>query len=147
MTPPAAHAPPSPRRRSSTLRAFAGLCLLVQLVAMAHLVLVRHDLCPVHGEVMHGGEALAVEIHAGDGESAGRSAVTVRAARPAEAGSDADDHCQALTERRDVARPVAPCAHLDVAVADLAAPTPTAPSARARALYRLAPKISPPAAA
>ncbi len=129
------------------MRAFAGLCLLVQLVGMAHLVLVRHDVCPAHGEVMHGGDAHAAEIHAGDGESAGRRAVTVRAARAAEVRGDADDHCQALTERRDVAPPIAPCAHIDGLVADIGPPPPTAPSARARALYRLAPKISPPATA
>ena len=43
------------QRRSRTAVAAAVLCLLAQVFATVHLVVVRHEVCADHGEVVHGG--------------------------------------------------------------------------------------------
>lgn len=121
--------------------------MLIQVLATVHLVLVRHVVCPEHGEVMHAGEAHAAD-RADAGDAGGDDAdARVRAARADADPADADDHCQLLTERRDVGPRSA--ATIDVALAPVAVerPAPLSLPARTRALYRLAPKISPPHAA
>lgn len=128
-----------------TLVAIASLCLLIQAISLAHLLLVRHEVCPVHGEVRHGSAG-----HAGGDEAASSVGPGDQAAvaRPGVAPEQHDDdHCQVLTERRDVPRPSSHCLHAalanEVPLPAVAAPAPP----RRLALYRVAPKNSPPHAA
>lgn len=136
--------------------AVASLCLLAQAFALVHLFAVRHVRCAEHGDMVH------VEPgHAAHGAAAGE-----RVSPPADLREAAlsehqvlrasglaieahqDDHCMALSERRDLRT-------LEVKAVVSAPPellgeltfVSQAPPLVARALYRLAPKISPPAAA
>lgn len=135
----------TPRRRL----AIAGLCLVAQAFALVHLFAVPHVRCAEHGELVHAGEELreqperaerAMRAEIGDVGAADSIEATAL-----EIEAHEDDHCMALSERRDLR------IHL---VAQLAAPPQVlgeveyesrAPLFVVRALYRLAPKISPPA--
>lgn len=132
-----------PRLRARTL-AIAGLCLIAQALALAHLFVVRHARCAEHGEVIH--VAAAADASASGARQAPGSASAAPA--PGEPGDpDGHDHCQWLSELRDHARR-APQIDLVPPPLDLErAALPPAPPDRARPLYRLAPKISPPALA
>jgi hypothetical protein len=126
--------------------AVASLCLTAQALALVHLFAVRHVRCAEHGEMVH------VEPHQTAREQATHALEETLAHDVARAAGQAmeahqDDHCLALSERRDLRT------H---AVQPIVSPPPTlreltyrhrAPSIVARALYRLAPKISPPALA
>lgn len=129
--------PDQPRRLRSSV-AVAILCLLVQSLALVHLVVVKHVRCAEHGDVMHAGDG-DPDVVPARGDSAG-----VRRAR---AGGDAEshDHCQSLVERRDIRTFQATeitTVCLDVHEVDPAKP---APAIVAIAIYRVAPKVSPPA--
>jgi hypothetical protein len=130
------------RRRTATW-ATAALCLLIQLVATAHLVVARHEVCAEHGEVIHAGDH-----HADPIEATGRAPTTgaaLREAAPADDHREVDDHCRALTERRDITDAPALALPLLAVAARPPAP-PVAAAARATSVYRLAPKNSPPPA-
>ena len=126
----------SPRR----LAAVAVVCLLAQLAGVLHLLVVRHERCAEHGEVVHAGD----EASAHDAAVAGDARAL--AVRPAADDAEHDDHehCQALSDRRAVGAPSAPAiAGADLTAGDGTAVADAAP-ARAGVLYRLAPKLSPP---
>jgi len=123
----------------------ASLCLLGQFSGVAHNLLVQHATCAEHGEIIH---------TAGDHTSAVGAGVDI-AAEARVAGSDAaesaedhgHDHCLAAAHRRG---------HVGLKAVHAAVTADSAPKAivavevGAResvscALYRLAPKNSPPA--
>ncbi len=111
------------------------LCIVAQVFAVAHLVLVRHARCAEHGEVTH-----ASESH-GEARPVGPDAVL--AASDSGAAAD-DDHCEWLSERRDIRHASAPV-FTTIPVGHVAPPAVDhLVLAVTRPLYRLAPKLSPP---
>lgn len=127
-----------------------SLCLVAQAFALVHLFAVRHVRCAEHGEMVHVDReprepaALAAREQATqDLEEASAQDVV----RPTGLAIEAhqDDHCMALSERRDLR--TLEVQQLVSAPEVLAEVTYLyrAPAAVVRALYRLAPKISPPA--
>jgi hypothetical protein len=126
--------------------AVAALCLAAQLAAWLHLLAVPHARCEAHGEAIHRLDGASI------GEPSRRSLAgalapgELRAVRDtAGKGDHAHEHCRVLSDR------AGRCCD---ASATLGRPTPTAaellqvaPAAPpvARPLYRLAPKLSPPA--
>jgi hypothetical protein len=136
-------------RQRSTI-AIAMLCLVAQLFAVAHLVLVRHARCAEHGEVTHAGLVEGAPAGAPGGTpdrvpaTATPSEFDLLGANHLPAHASDDDHCEWLSETRD-ARHAATPTFTTVAVSH-AAPVPATVQARAvtRPLYRLAPKLSPP---
>ncbi len=135
---------PSYRKTPRLRLAIAGLCLVAQAFALMHLFAVPHVRCAEHGELVHAGEETRQAEIAPGAELGDLGAADSLEATALELEAHADDHCMALSERRDLR------IHL---VAQLAAPPQVLGEveyeSRARrsavALYRLAPKISPPA--
>ena len=126
----------SPRR----LAAVAALCLLAQLAGVLHLLVVRHERCAEHGEVVHAGAEPAA--HGAEWSVDGHARAIQAAA--ADAGHDDHEHCQALSDRRAAGAAEAPAiACADVTASDPGVVAHAAP-ARACVLYRLAPKTPPP---
>lgn len=120
----------------------AGLCMVAQLLSLAHLVVVEHERCPEHGELIHG------DGHEADSLAAPVSIPAATRARVLPAHPDEPDaehdHCLSATERRDLrlARVDAP-AMMPPAQSDAHPHRATTPAVT-RALYRSAPKTSPP---
>lgn len=122
-------------RQRSTI-AIAMLCVVAQVFAVAHLVLVRHARCAEHGEVTH-----ASESHVETTRPSGPDAVL---AASDDGPATDDDHCEWLSERRDVRHASAPI-FATIPVAHVAPPAVDhLVLAVTRPLYRLAPKLSPP---
>ncbi len=134
------------RRQTSTARrpvlAIALLALSTQVASVGHLLLVRHTMCPEHGEL--------VESAASGGPAARAAAVARRSASSAiRADAVALEehghvHCALAANRR--------AAHTPAALASVKMPPSPAPAAPAcalarpllQAIYVLAPKASPP---
>lgn len=131
---------PARRRRSGTAL-IAALCLLVQVTATLHLVLVRHAVCPEHGDIVHADSSR--EAHTGP-TIGGAQATQIRSWSGTDETVDADDHCQLLGERRDLTRATALVVAVDAVATDVAARAPGAAPTVSRPLYLLAPKVSPP---
>ena len=122
-------------------------CLLVagQFAGTAHLLLVRHAICPLDGELIHPSESEGVSGHDAHAHPRNEGLPTVAAAE----GQDAHhghEHCILAASRRDRAT-------LEARVVELLTPPRTIvatlsvreAAAGARiALHRLAPKQSPP---
>jgi hypothetical protein len=129
-----------------SLRATSTLLLAAQLLALGHLLMVRHTICPEHGETIHTGlSSQAQALPAPPRPATSDAGLTADGRPPAE---DAHDHCltRANTRERFALLPF-----LDVAPGPLllAAPLPSRTSAAvapALAVLRLAPKNSPPSA-
>ncbi len=145
----------SPASRSSRLRtAIAGLCLVAQTFALVHLFAVRHVHCAEHGEMVHvdGAGRAAGGAQAGD---AGHAARLERAPDAAAAISGSglaalahqDDHCMALSERRDLRTDAVTQVASSPQVMGELRYCHREPLLVVRPIYRLAPKISPPALA
>jgi hypothetical protein len=143
---------PTPSRlRTPRLRlAVVSLCLVAQAFALVHLFAVRHVRCAEHGEMVHVEReprepaALAARAQATQDLEEASAADVVR---PTGLAIEAhqDDHCMALSERRDLRTlEVQPLVSAPQALAEVTY-LHRAPAFVARALYRLAPKISPPA--
>jgi hypothetical protein len=121
----------------------ALLCVAGQLATSTHLVLVRHEACPEHGELLHGEAA-----HAGHGSQAADTANTAAVSNAAQTAAEPHDHehCSVPCERRALAVPAAS------SVRFIAGPAACAFTGEQRALRRgtpllaLAPKQSPPRA-
>lgn len=120
----------------------AALCLGAQLFAVVHLFALHHVRCAEHGDLLH------VE---GDGSTASTGTPPPRAndgprlaASNRGATGHQGDHCTTLGERKDL-RTHTPrvCWSLPLTTVGQAPPLLSAP-APSRALYRIAPKISPP---
>lgn len=119
----------------------AALALCSQLFALAHLWLVPHTRCAEHGETVHDDHAAeAPRVHAPE-----RADLSASPAAPDGATDDGHDHCQLLTDRRAVTaeRSVVVARACSFAGTTFQLVEHTAPG---RALYRIAPKVSPPAA-
>lgn len=124
--------PARPLRRASRAAAVV-LLVLAQLGALAHEAAVRHVRCAEHGELV---EAATIAAH----HEAGVRLVGV------ELGISGDDHCTlAGALNQHVTAPTARLA--PTTISSIPAPTPTlrATPLRSFALYRFAPKTSPPA--
>jgi hypothetical protein len=115
------------------------LCVFSQLSSVVHWALVEHVRCAEHGDWVHA-----------DGEHGGADLATPAAPQvslvSSEAGDEhAHDHCQFLSERRELTL-------ASVAFGTLQAPSSLAPPAGTLAaeasapgaIYELAPKTSPP---
>ncbi len=135
----------SERVRRASLRAISTLLLLAQFATLGHLLIVRHTICPEHGEALHAGAYGQAQglpaTHAG----ATNDPALDKGTAPAE---HAHDHCLARANTRER---FALLPFLDVAPGPLllAAPLPSRTSAAvtpALAVLRLAPKNSPPSA-
>jgi hypothetical protein len=136
----------SGRSPRASLRATSTLLLAAQLLALGHLLIVHHTICPEHGETIHSGlPSQAQALPAPPQRATSDAGLTAHGTPPAE---DAHDHCLtgANTRERFALLPF-----LDVAPGPLllAAPLPSRTSAAvapALAVLRLAPKNSPPSA-
>ena len=115
----------------------ACLALFAQVFALAHLLLVPHTRCAEHGETVHEGHVVETRrVPLADG---------VALAPAASDGGEDHDHCQAASDRRTWSGEQSTCdvAILAIeAVAFVVVETESAP----RAVYRTAPKASPPVA-
>ena len=133
-------------RRSSLLGLVVPLALLAgQLSTVAHSMLVEHQRCPEHGELVHRAQRGTTAPPAG--LVVAPRAVHQQVLAPATAiERDGDDHCVSLAGRREVAGPPPRSS------GDLAFPTREAVAGDRSAslhdcdalLLRLAPKTSPP---
>lgn len=126
----------------------ASLVLAGQLGVSAHLALVPHTVCAVHGELVHGElvhAASALEGHLAPKASLAPQTQPQVTARPAHSGHS-DEHCSVLAHRREQAAPPARLEPFGEALAP-AAILASAPSVtpRLEVPFRLAPKQSPPA--
>jgi hypothetical protein len=135
----------SGRARRASLRATSTLLLAAQLLTLGHLLIVRHTICPEHGEAIHSGSPSETQALRPSHEGATNAPALDGGAAPAE---HAHDHClaQANTRERFALVPV-----LDVAPGPLllVAPRPSLAAVAvmpALAVLRLAPKNSPPSA-
>jgi hypothetical protein len=122
----------------------ALFALVGQLSSSAHLLLVRHAVCPEHGELIHAasGEPRRSEhAKAPDGKLA-----LVQASADGDEFADAHGHCPIATHRRERGVPSAAAARIEAAdsVRALYIPTQQQAFAFGGALLLLAPKNSPP---
>jgi hypothetical protein len=129
-------------RRVTTTSVVAVCLLAAQASQVLHQLLVRHEICAEHGEVVEGG-----------GHADGPASLAARAA-PVQSGVravgdgelHAHDRClAALGDGDAVTRDVAALARDLVSGTRLLARPTTPDGRRAIPLYRLAPKNSPPA--
>ena len=124
-----------------------SLLLLAQLAGSLHLALTAHHLCLEHGELVHDAEAAAPKV-AGHGSALPADLQAGISACPdvAETASEQHDHCAVQLFRRSVL--ASPLQRLGAAPAVVAL-RPLRPLVRwvgvQAALFRLAPKHSPPA--
>lgn len=140
-------------KRSSLLDVIVPLALLAgQASTIVHSMLVEHQRCREHGELVHrvlvGGEAAGVEAQRTSEPTSEQTSDDLRRARllpAALAEGHGHDHCLSVSDRRDGLRPPErPTAAIAAApsppLVPAAAPAPLAPGA----LILLAPKTSPP---
>jgi hypothetical protein len=125
------------RRRSSAIGWLAALALLAgQLSSVVHLLVVQHQRCPQHGELVHAAEGtpLASSPRVGDGAALG----------PAESPEGhGHDHCLYLIHRPEVMAPPGAGALVTV-LADAPFLDKIVARPASFPLFRLAPKTSPP---
>jgi hypothetical protein len=120
--------------------ALAVALVAAQGASVAHFSIVKHAICPLHGELIHPGaephEALAV--HATNGTEPGLFGSD---------DSDAfrDDHCSVVGVRREVALPTTSSMVLPQDVRPVGTPLTIAWVPTAETRFRIAPKQSPPA--
>jgi len=124
-------------RRISVALAIA--LVAAQGASLAHFALVRHAICPLHGDL----------IHLDEGRHEARVGNAINAAVPGLYGSkesdqDRDEHCSVVGVRREVALPAGSGAVLaeDVRPAGEALTAAWVPVSETR--FRIAPKQSPP---
>ena len=130
--------------------ALASFMVVAQLSTFAHLLLVRHVVCPEHGELIHpdeqGGRAgAAAPSHAvAKATLPGVSSIQAAAERPATHGHD---HCLLASHRRE--RATLPVCRVSAVISGPKnvgiRHVEDAPRPATVAIFRLAPKNSPPA--
>lgn len=137
--------PSQARGRSPGARYLASaaalLLLLGQLASYEHLLTVRHEVCAEHGEL--------IDVHQGPAAEGSQSASSggqfTRSSRP-EVGHQ-HEHCALAPHRRESSAALQPRATVCAAPPPLVSRLTSAPlplqTAR-QAVYRLAPKNSPP---
>ena len=131
--------------RCASLRATSTLLLAAQLLTLGHLLIVRHTICPEHGEAIHSGSPNETQALPLTNEGATSDPSSGSGAPPAE---HAHDHClaQANTRERFALLPAADSMPGPLL---LAPPRPSLAAVAATpavAVLRLAPKNSPPSA-
>ena len=104
------------------------------LVTLAHHVETRHEICAEHGELMH---------VTGDGITVVELAADSISDDPLDL--DHDEHCAIAWSTSELIEPAASGQRAIVAADPDRAAAPSADDLRSAALYRLAPKTSPPA--
>jgi hypothetical protein len=134
-----------PCRAARLVAASAALLLVAgQLGTFAHLVTVRHELCAEHGELVDVHDGPAAGWRGPVADAANNNGSRFAASSRAAAGHQ-HEHCAIAPHRRDSSAG----ARLEHAIGEAPAVVATfavspVPSV-ARAVYRLAPKTSPPA--
>jgi hypothetical protein len=119
------------------------LLLAAQLVALGHLLVVRHTICPEHGEAIHS-ESPSEAQTLGSSHEATAADPTLGAGAPT--AEHTHDHCLALANTRERFAPL-PAPDVMPGPLLVAATLPSLAiigGAPAVALLRLAPKNSPP---
>ena len=129
--------------RRHVVAAVAWLILVTQGASFAHLLLVRHAVCPEHGELIHPDE-VGTAAHVAPASTPGNGSAAIGAADDA---SHEHGHCTVAVHRRHAisvppARFIALLARPPV---EAVQPPVSAARPAAIAIYRLAPKNSPPA--
>jgi len=125
------------RRRPALAAAFAAVLLVIgQLAAMAHEAETRHVICPEHGEALE-----AVKLAGADDGCAQSHWIAV----DGDAGGEHAD-CEISRALHQAGDTPSPFATARLVVAQTDAPVAIAPRAppAVTALYRIAPKTSPP---
>ncbi len=121
----------------------ATFALIGQLASLSHLVLVRHTVCLEHGELIHPDEASARGV-----ATTHLSESLASALRPAPeaTGSHGHEHCAIAAHRRErVVVLAASALALELpAEGPRLSPGTTDAQLTPRAVYRFAPKSSPP---
>jgi hypothetical protein len=121
--------------------ALACALVLAQGASLAHFAIVRHAICPVHGELIHRGSephhSQVVDRTHGAGSALFASDLDVDASR--------DDHCQVVGHRREVALPTVVTGVLPDDARGASAPVALVWAPPSEVRFRLAPKQSPPA--
>lgn len=122
----------------------ASLVLAGQLGVSAHLALVRHTVCAVHGALVHA-ESTDV-VHAAHGATTTPEPQPQVTARPEGIGHHDDEHCGIVASRRELAAPPArPTALGDSFFRPQVLGSTSLVTMALVARFRLAPKQSPPA--
>lgn len=132
------HEKPARRRATRFVAIAACVALCSQLFALAHLWLVPHTQCAEHGETIHGeshGEPVVADPQ--------EPRLAFEAARSQGSNDDGHDHCQLLTDRRPWANDRIETAPVLVAAGGGEYHVASR-IVVVRALYRTAPKASPP---
>ena len=123
----------------------ALLCIAGHVGAVAHYAIVRHEVCPEHGELVdaHGGP----DDHRPATDAHGSSSDVPLIAASADGDAHGDhDHCALACERRDHALIGANVVVALAPPADVGPPlSVTLLSHRSISILQLAPKASPPA--
>jgi len=88
----------SGRARRASLRATSTLLLAAQLLTLGHLLIVRHTICPEHGEAIHSGSPSETQALRPSHEGATNAPALDGGAAPAE---HAHDHCLAQANTRE----------------------------------------------
>ena len=138
-----ARATGSGRARRASMRATSTLLLAAQLVALGHLLVVRHTICPEHGEAIHSESPSDAQTLGSSHEGAAADSTLGTGTPPAE---HAHDHCLALANPRErfALWPAPDVMPGPLLVAATLPSLATASVAPAVALLLLAPKNSPP---
>lgn len=135
-----------PRSTPWSAVALALVCLVAQAASYLHLAVVRHVQCPEHGELVHLGPSTAAGPEVALETVGDTDAHHLRGAAASPSWTHDEGHCLVGFSQRSRAG-------LGQAPSRLAPPTATrplppdeasAPRIAAVALYRLAPKASPP---
>jgi hypothetical protein len=133
----------SGRSRCASLRATSTVLLAAQLLTLGHLLIVRHTICPEHGEAIHSASPGETQALRPSHEGATNAPALDVGATPAE---HAHDHCLAQANTRERLA-LLPAADLMTGPLLLAPPLPSLASIAltpAVAVLLLAPKNSPP---
>jgi len=136
----------SRRTRRASMRAISTLLLAAQLATLGHLLIVRHTICPEHGETIHSGlPSQAQALPAPPQRATSDAGLTAHGRPPAE---DAHDHCLTGANTRERFAWL-PTADLLPGALPSAKPLPSLATVAlppAVAVLLLAPKNSPPGA-
>ena len=117
----------------------ACLGLVSQLVALVHLWLVPHTRCAEHGETIHDDRPHAPRL------ARTPNVLAVDDASSESSLEDGHDHCQILTERRAPGGSHVTSVAGVTSIVDAPFVVGERPEGAGPPLYRIAPKVSPPA--
>jgi hypothetical protein len=121
--------------------ALAVALVLAQGASLAHFALVKHAICPLHGELIHPDS----EPHAAPVVSAANRAEPALFGSEQDGDASRDDHCGVVGHRREVALTAVTTAVLADAAPAANAPVGLAWAPTSETRFRVAPKQSPPA--